>query len=72
MNFASLNSEENKNYLMETNILSAFGKQQERGNQIQQGMSPKEIAEVVSDHLIGVVREQFETAKKEFHAKEKK
>ena len=37
--------------------------------QIKPGMSPKEISDVVSDHLINVVRQQFESAKKEFRAK---
>lgn len=33
---------------------------------IKQGMSSNEIAEVVSDHLISVVKQQFEVAKERY------
>ena len=69
MNFISLNSEENKNYLMEKDILSAFNQTPTHPNQINQGMSPKQIAEVVSDHLMTVVKKQFDTAKENYQAK---
>jgi len=69
MNFVSLNPEENKKYLIERDILSVFKTNKEKNNQIHQNMSPCEIAEVVSDHLISMVRKQFETTKKEFRSK---
>jgi hypothetical protein len=68
MNFISLNSEENKNYLMEKDILSAFNQVAEKPTNINQGMSPKQIAEVVSDHLMTVVKKQFDTAKQNYQA----
>lgn len=68
MNFISLNSEENKNYLMEKDILSAFDQVAVKPTQINQGMSPKQISEVVSDHLMSVVKKQFDTAKLNYQA----
>jgi len=68
MNKISLNPVENQDYLMERDILSAFKQQPDKNNRIQQGMSPVEIADIVSDHLIGVVKQQFEAAKKEYLA----
>lgn len=68
MNFISLNSEENKNYLMEKDILSAFNQVAVKPTQINQGMSPKQISEVVSDHLMSVVKKQFDTAKLNYQA----
>jgi len=66
MNFISLNSEENKNYLIEKDILSAFNQTPTHPNQIKQGMSPKQIAEVVSDHLMTIVKKQFDAAKENY------
>jgi len=70
MNFISLNSEENKNYLMEMekDILSAFNQVAVKPTNINQGMSPKQISEVVSDHLMSVVKKQFDTAKLNYQA----
>lgn len=68
MNFISLNSEENKNYLMEKDILSAFNQVAVKPTNINQGMSPKQISEVVSDHLMSVVKKQFDTAKLNYQA----
>jgi hypothetical protein len=51
--------------LIEQDILSVF--RTENVEQIQPGMSPKEIAEVTSNHLISVIKEQFEVAKNNFH-----
>lgn len=69
MNKISLNPIENQEYLMERDILSAFRQQPVKNNQIQQGMSPVEIADIVSDHLIDVVKLQFETSKQEYLTK---
>lgn len=44
---------------MNSDVLSVF-KKKEVKKEIQQGMSPKVIAEIVSDHLITVVRKQFD------------
>jgi len=52
-------------------VLSTFKNRSEGPDQIVQGMSPKEISEVVSDKVIAVVREQFENTKNAFREKEK-
>jgi hypothetical protein len=67
----SLNTAENQDYWMEKDILSAFRQQPIKNNQIQQGMSPLEIADIISDRLIDIVRQQFETTKEEYLAKRK-
>lgn len=64
MNKTFFNPEENQSCVMESEILSAFRKHKEKPSQIQQGMSPDEIAYVVSEHLISVIKEQFANAKK--------
>ena len=48
---------------MEKDILSAFNQVAVKSTQRNQGMSPKQISEVVSDHLMSVVKKQFDTAK---------
>lgn len=68
MNFISLNTEENKNYLMEKDILSAFNQAVIKPTNIGQGMTPQQISEVVSDHLISVVKKQFDVAKQNYKA----
>ena len=60
MNFISLNPEENENSIIERNILSGFQQNQGEKKEIQQGMSPKAIAEIISDHLIEVVKKEFQ------------
>ena len=69
MNKIFFNPEENQNCDIERDVLSAFKQHQEKPNQIQQGMTPIEIADVVSDHLMGVIKEQFATAKQAYQAK---
>lgn len=55
----SFNPEENQVFMADSDVLSVF-KKTEVKKEIQQGMSPKTIADIVSDHLITVVRKQFE------------
>ena len=71
MNKISLNPIENQNYLMERDILSAFREQPEKSKQIQQGMSPVEIADIISDRLMDIIKKEFETVKQDFIAKNK-
>lgn len=52
-------------------VLSTFKNRSEKPEQIVQGMSPKEISEVVSDKVIAVVREQFQNTKNLFCQKAK-
>jgi hypothetical protein len=54
----------------ERDVLSAFRKTPETRSEIQRGMSPQEIAEIVSDRLMKVVKDQFQAAKKEFDEKQ--
>lgn len=56
----------------ERDVLSAFRKTPERKSEIQGGMSPQEIAEIVSDRLMEVVKDQFQAAKKDFDDKRSK
>lgn len=48
------------------NLLSVFREDKTAPTTIHEGMSPKEVAEVVSDHLITIIEKQFEQAKDKF------
>jgi len=50
-------------------VLSVFKPHADKSANIHQGMSVKEISEVVSDRVIAVVKEQFQATKEQFHAK---
>ena len=67
MTFISLSPEENQNNLFEQDVLSVF-QQPDNKKEIRQGMSPHEIAEITSDHLIMIIRSQFEAVKVRFQA----
>ncbi len=68
----SFNPEFNQNTFSEKDVLSAFRQESKKHTEIRQGMSPREISDVVSEHLMSVVKQQFETAKKEYQAKKNK
>jgi len=70
MNFLTFNNEVTSNAYSDRDVLSVFKQQPERAMTIQQGMSAKEISDVVSEKVIAVVKEQFEATKVEFQAKE--
>ena len=53
-------------------VLSAFKETSEKNLNIHQGMSVKEISEIVSEKIITVVKKQFEATKTQFETKEKK
>lgn len=59
------------NISKEKDVLSVFKNRSEKAEQIEQGMSPTEISEVVSDKVIAVVREQFQNTKNQFQGREK-
>lgn len=59
--------EDNQNCLMEPNALSVFKKDKDAPSQIRQGMPQNQIAEIVSDKLIGYIKNQFEEVKKQSH-----
>jgi hypothetical protein len=60
MNLISFNPEETQVSAEDSEILSFFKKTKEKKNDIQQGMSPKAIAEIISDHLISIVRKDLQ------------
>jgi hypothetical protein len=67
MSFVSLNSEVNNNNLITNGLSVTLDNSVDRkNNQIVQGMSPEEIADIISDHLINIVKKQFEIAKERY------
>jgi len=52
-------------------VLSVFKESSQRSTEIQQGMSVREISDVVSDKIIAVFEEQFRITKVKFLKKEK-
>lgn len=48
------------------NILSQIGQPKETSRDIQLGMSPAEIADIVSDRLMVMISAQFESTKIQF------
>ena len=52
----------------EKDLLAVFKKHDIKVDEIKNGMSANEIADVVSDKLIVVVKKQFDNAKKEFES----
>lgn len=63
MSYISLNPENNHTMLNKQMPFNSLKGQSEKSKEIKQGMSPKEIAEVVSDHLICNVKQQFESVR---------
>ncbi|MDI3520019.1 MAG: hypothetical protein PWR04_7 [Anaerophaga sp.] len=57
--------EENQNCVMWPDALSVFKKEKETPSQIRQGMPQNQIVEIVSDKLIGYIKNQFEEVKKQ-------
>ena len=66
MDFILSNSEENKDFLISNEFFSSLDNKKSKNTQILQGMSPKEIADIVSDHLISIVKKQFQVAKEKY------
>jgi hypothetical protein len=66
MNKSFFNPEEPQCMTIEKDLLSVFKQEHEKPNQIHQGMTPSEISDFVSDHMIIVIRNQFEVAKQEY------
>ena len=60
MNLTSLSPEETQTLLVESDVLAVFRKHKDKRQEIQQGMSPQMIAEIISDHLIEIVKEGLE------------
>ena len=72
MNLLSFNNELTSTLDANKDVLSVFKQSSEKKFIIQQGMSIREISDVVSEKIINVVKEQFETTKEDFKTKELK
>ena len=72
MNLLSFNNE--LTFTLEANkdVLSVFKQNRDKNFTIQQGMTIREISDVVSEKIINVVKEQFEITKEDFNTKEVK
>lgn len=57
--------EENQNYVMEPDVLTVFKKEKKAPSQIVQDMPQNQIAEIVSNKLIGYIKHKFEEVKKQ-------
>jgi hypothetical protein len=72
MSILTFNNDIAVNSLSNQDVLAAFKQYYDKPKEIKQGMSPDEIADIVSDRLIEVVKHQFAEAKKQFGSKAKK
>ena len=63
MEHSSLSPFKDQDISGQRNQLGAVKYNSETNYQIKQGMFPKEISAVVSNHLIGVVKQQFREGK---------
>ena len=66
MDFILSTSEENIDFLINNEFFSSLDNKKSKNTQILQEMSPKEIADIVSDHLINIVKKQFQVAKEKY------
>ena len=67
-----LNDDFSVNTFPNRDVLSVFKKESEKSLTIHQGMSVKEIAEIVSEKVIAVVKEQFKATEEQFNHRETK
>lgn len=72
METLSFNTNYANNTFSTKDVLSAFKETSEKNLSIHQGMSVKEISEIVSEKIITVVKEQFEATKVKYETKVKK
>lgn len=71
MNILSFNTDFEGNTFSDKDVLSEFKQHTEKIMTIHQGMSVKEISDIVSDNIIALVKQQFQTTKEQFQANEK-
>lgn len=71
METLSFDTNYSNNSYSNKDVLSVFKETSGKKLNIHQGMSVKEISEVVSEKIITVIREQFEETKIQFETKEK-
>ncbi len=55
----------------EKDVLAMFKQKPSKSGEIRQGMSPDELADIVSDRLIEVIKAQFAETERKFQAAEK-
>jgi serine/threonine protein phosphatase PrpC len=72
METLSFNNNYENNSYSNKDVLSAFKETSEKNLSIHQGMSVKEISEIVSEKIIVIIKEQFEATKRQFETKENK
>lgn len=72
MSITFFNPELSQSRFAVRDVFSNFREYTSDRGQIRGDMTSEEIAEVVSERMITVIKEQFETAKKDFEAKEVK
>jgi len=72
MNILSFNTDFAHASFCNKDVLSAFKQTAEKNLTIKQGMSVKEISEVVSEKIITVVKEGFEATKSQFETERTK
>ncbi len=72
MNLLSFNNEFTSTLEANKDVLSVFKQSSDKKFTIQQGMTIREISDVVSEKIINVVKEQFEITKEDFKTKELK
>ncbi len=71
METLSFNTNFSNNSYTNKDVLSVFKETSEKSVNIHQGMTVKEISEIVSEKVISVVKEQFEATRAEFENKGK-
>lgn len=69
MNNLFFKNDSDCNTISNKDILSAFKRNTEKNLTIQHGMSINEIAEVVSEKILNLVNEQFQSTKEHFQNK---
>ena len=69
MNNLFLNNESECNTISNKDVLSVFKRNTEKNLTIQNSMSINEIAEVVSEKIILLINEQFQSTKENFQKK---
>ncbi len=72
METLSFNTNYANNSYSKKDVLSAFKEISEKNSSIHQGMTVKEISEIVSEKIITVVKEQFAATKIQYETKAKK
>ena len=71
MNLFAFNNDSASNASADTDVLSVFKQKAEKSTTIHQGMTTREISDIVSDKVISIVLKQFEIVKQDFQTNKK-